>query len=117
MRRETLDRTPLSALLDDDPRNVRAPIGEFDEVRIGPRSNFHAFGYSDHRHPALSHIRHRVLGKYRLGIESMPDLRVAIEELPRVLGAVCKVEVPWPESEQPCGCTRCRPIKLFGHRP
>ena len=113
-QREKLDHTRLELLLDDHPKNLRAAISDFDEVQIRPRSNWHAYAYSDHRHQALLHVRHRLLGKYRLGIESLADLRIAITELPRVLGSVCNVEVPWPESEQPCGCTRCRPIKLFG---
>ena len=41
-RKEVLDTTPLDLLIGDHPKNLRAPINEFEEVRIGPRSESHA---------------------------------------------------------------------------
>ena len=99
-RKEVLDATPLEELVGDHPKNLRAPIDEFEEVRIGPRSEWHARNYSDHRHQALLYLRHRSLGKYRLGIASVEDVRVALEELPRVLGEVCRIEIEWSDRDK-----------------
>jgi hypothetical protein len=106
-RRELIDQAPLEQLTGDHPKNLRAPLKEFEEVRIHPRSDRHARLYSDHGHQALLSLRHRSLGSYRLGIAAMEDVRIAMRELPRVLGDVCQVEVPWPEHEQRCGCRFC----------
>jgi hypothetical protein len=106
-RKEVLDRTPLEELIGDHPKNLRAPIEGFDEVRICPRSDAHARGFSDHQHQALLRVRHRTLGKYRLGIASVHDVQVALTELPRILGNKCREEIKWPEEEQKCGCVFC----------
>jgi hypothetical protein len=107
-RRDVLDQTPLDQLVSDHPNNLRAPVEGFEEVRICPRSDGHARAYSDHQHQALLRLRHRTLGKYRLGIASLHDTQVALSELPRILGDRCHVEIPWPELEQECGCVFCR---------
>jgi hypothetical protein len=107
-RREVLDRTPLDQLIGDNPKNLRAPIEGFQEVRIYPRSDVHARMFSDHHHQALLRLRHRSLGKYRFGIASLEDTQVALTELPRLLGERCRVEIPWPEQEQECDCAFCR---------
>jgi hypothetical protein len=88
-RKGVLDATPLEQLIDDHPKNWRVPLNEFDEVRIRPRS----WLFTDHEHQAILQLRHRFLGKYRLGIASLADLQVARTELPRVFGAVCRVEI------------------------
>jgi hypothetical protein len=106
-RRMVLDRTPLEKLIDDHPKNMRAPVGGFTEVRIGKRSNRHARVYSDHGHQALLYLRHQALGKYLLGIASAADVHVAMTELPRVLGDVYKAEIEPPERDQKCGCPFC----------
>ena len=98
-RKEILDTTPLEQLRGDDPRNLRAPIDGFEEVRIGPRSGWHAANYSDHDHKALLTFRHKTFGKFQLGIASVEDVKIAIEELPRVLGEVCRIEIEWCEYE------------------
>src|SRR6266436_5336380 len=67
---------------------------------IGPRSERHARMYSDHGHQALLHLRHASLGKYRLGIASVEDVAIALRELPRVLGEVCRVEIEWSERDK-----------------
>jgi hypothetical protein len=86
---------------------MRAPLSGFTEVRIGKRSDRHARVYSDHRHQALLYVRHQELGKYLMGIATMEDVQVAMTELPRVLGPVCRVEIKWPERELECGCIYC----------
>ncbi len=98
-RKAVLDNTPLEELIGDDPKNLRAALEDFDEVRIGPRSGFHAGMYSDQAHQALLHLRHKSLGKYRLGIASVEDVRIAVRELPRVLGELCRVDVEWSEAK------------------
>jgi hypothetical protein len=107
-RQAVLDRTPLEDLIGNHPHNARAAVGEFSEVRIAPRSDGHARIYSDHGHQALLHLRHRTLGRYRLGITSVEDVRVALSELHRTFGAKCRVEIPWPEQALECGCRFCR---------
>jgi hypothetical protein len=107
-RRRILDESPLEVLVNDHPKNLRAPVSEFEEVRIGPRSDRHARAYGDHSHQALLYLRHRSLGKYRLGIASVEDVRIALEELPRVFGDICRVDIECPEREQKCGCAFCR---------
>lgn len=99
-RKEVLDTTPLEQLIGDHPKNLRAPLPEFEEVRIRPRSEWHARNYSDRGHQALLDFRHRSLGKYRLGIASREDVEIAIKELPRVLGDVCQVEIVWSEQDK-----------------
>lgn len=99
-RKEVLDAMPLDQLIADHPKNVRAALSEFEEVRIGPRSERHARMYSDHEHQALLYLRHRSLGKYRLGIASVEDVETALRELPRVLGQVCVVEIEWSEQDK-----------------
>jgi hypothetical protein len=99
-RKEVLDSTPLEQLIGDHPKNVRAALNEFSEARFAPRSERHARQYSDHRHQALLYLRHRSLGKYRLGIASVEDVQVALRELPRVLGPVCRIEIEWSDREQ-----------------
>lgn len=99
-RKEVLDTTPLEQLIGDHPKNLRAIISEFEEVRIRPRSEWHARNYSDHTHQALLDFRHRSLGKYRLGIASREDVEIAIRELPRVFGDVCRVEIVWSEQDK-----------------
>jgi hypothetical protein len=106
-RRDVLDSTPLEQLIDDNPKNIRAAVSGFTEVRIGKRSDRHARAYSDHGHQALLYLRHSSLGKYRLGIASAADVRIAMNELPRVLGGVYKAEIDPPESDQKCGCVFC----------
>lgn len=96
-RKAVLDNTPLDQLVDDHPKNLRATLDEIEEVRIAPRSDRHARMCSDHEHQALLYLRHRFLGKYRLGIASVEDVRVAVKELPAVLGDRCQVEVEWRE--------------------
>jgi hypothetical protein len=107
-RRRTLDHATLSRLLKDHPHNFRANTGGFMELRLGPRSDSHARGYSDHGHQALLHIRHRQLGKWRLGLASLEDTQIAYDELPRLLGSKCRVDIPQPRREQSCGCRICR---------
>ena len=107
-RREALDQTPLFHLIGDHPKNFRAAADEFEEVRIGPRSDGHARAYSDHGHQALLFLRHRTMGKYRLGISYLHDTQIAITELSRVFGEKCCIEIPWPEAEEKCGCGFCR---------
>jgi hypothetical protein len=107
-RREVLDSTPLEQLIGDNPKNLRAPIDGFTEVRIRKRSDRHARMTSDHRHQAILFLRHQSLGKYVLGIASAADVRVAMTELPRVLDDVYKAEIELPEQDQPCGCPFCR---------
>jgi hypothetical protein len=107
-RRAVLDRTPLEQLIGDHPKNMRAPADGFTEARIGKRSNRHARVYSDHAHQALLYLRHKTLGKYLLGIASAADARIAMKELPRVLGGVYAAEIEPPESDQKCGCVFCK---------
>jgi hypothetical protein len=107
LRQTVLDSTPLEQLFGDNPKNMRAPIGEFTEVRIAKRSDRHARVTSDHAHQALLYLRHQSLGKYLLGIPSAADVRVAMKELPRVLGNVYKAEIEPPEHDQKCGCPFC----------
>jgi len=107
-RGDELDRTPLAFLIPDHPANFRLDTGGFEEVRIGARSDHHARAYSDHDHQALLHVRHRRWGKLRLGLSSVEDVRVAMDELPRVLGKKCRVDIARPLREQPCGCRFCR---------
>jgi len=110
-RLEVLERTTLEELLDDHPLNLRAPLAGFEEVRIRARSDFHARAFSDHGHQALLHLRHRSLGKLRLGLAMVEDVKVAISELPRFLrarGVAVRIETTAPEVEQPCGCVFCR---------
>lgn len=107
-RGQQLDRTPLARLIADHPANVRLHIGGFQEVRIGARSDHHARAYSDHGHQALLHIRHRKLGKLRLGLSSVEDVHLAMDHLPRVLGTRVRVDTVRPMREQPCGCRFCR---------
>ena len=95
-RLAVLDATPLDQLIGDNPKNLRAPVDGFSEVRIGKRSERHARSYSDHGHQALLYLRHRDLGKYRLGICTVADVRVAMRELPRVVGSVYKAEIEPP---------------------
>ena len=99
-RRSVLDAAPLEQLIGDHKKNLRAPIDDFEEVRIGPRSERHARLYSDHGHQALLYLRHRSFGKYRLGIASVDDVRIALAELPRVFGEMCRVEIEWSEEEK-----------------
>jgi hypothetical protein len=106
-RIEVLDHTPLDQLISDHPDNIRGSIADFEEVRICPRSDSHARAYSDHGHQARLFLRHRTLGKYRLGIASLYDTQVALKELPRVFGNRCRVEIQWPEQEQQCKCRFC----------
>jgi hypothetical protein len=98
-RKAVLDGTPLDQLIGDDPKNLRASINKFEEVRIGPRSERHARSYSDHEHRALLFLRHRTLGKYRLGLQTDEDVRVAQRELPRVLGKVFQNEIEWSDQD------------------
>jgi hypothetical protein len=98
-RKAVLDSTPLEELIADSPKNLRAALEDFGEVRIGPRSGFHAGMYSDQAHQALLHLRHKALGKYRLGIASVEDVRIAVRELPRVLGERCRVDIEWSEAK------------------
>lgn len=107
-RAEVLDHTPLDQLIGDHKKNLRAPIDGFTEVRIRQRSDRHARLTSDHHHQAILIVRHRTLGKYALGIASVPDVRLAMEELPRVLGGVYSTEIEPPERYQPCGCVFCK---------
>jgi len=99
-RKETLDSTPLEDLVRDDKRNIRALIREFDEVKIGPRSPRHATMWGDQSHQAVLILRHRTLGKYRIGLASVEDVRVAVAELPRVFGSICDIGIEWSDREQ-----------------
>jgi hypothetical protein len=99
-RKEVLDGTALEELIGDNPKNLRAPIKGFEEVRIGPPSARHAQAYSDHGHQALLYLRHQALGKYRLGIQSVEDVQIALRELPNVLKDVCKIETEWSDREK-----------------
>jgi hypothetical protein len=107
-RLEKLDHTPLEQLINDHPNNFRAPISDFEQVRIRPRSDVHARAFSDHGHQARLFFRHRTLGKYRLGIASLQDTQIAFKELPRIFGDKCRVEIKRPEHEEQCGCRFCR---------
>lgn len=107
-RRRAMENASLSRLMKDHPHNFRANTGGFEEIRMGPRSDSHARGYGDHRHQALLHIRHRQFGKLRLGLVSLEDAQIAFDELPRLLGSKCRVEMPRPWREQSCGCRICR---------
>jgi hypothetical protein len=106
-RLAVLDSTPLERLIDDHPKNMRAPARGSTEVRIGKRSNRHARVYSDHAHQALLYLRHRELGRYLLGFASAADVRVAMRELPRVVGDVYAAEIEPPERDQKCECVFC----------
>lgn len=110
-RKEVLDRTPLDELIGDNPMNLRAPLDGFEEVVIRGRSDSHARAFSDHRHQAILQVRHQSLGKFRFGISTVGDVKVAMEELPRVFGLrgkIVRAEIGVPEREQPCGCVICR---------
>jgi hypothetical protein len=98
-RKAVLDSTPLDDLIGDNPKNLRVALEDIEEVRIGPRSQLHAGLYSDKDHQALLHLRHKSLGKYRLGIAAVEDIQVAIRELPRVLGERCRVGIEWSEQK------------------
>lgn len=108
LRAQVIESTPLDQLIGDHKKNLRAPIDGFTEVRIRPRSDRHARLTSDHGHQALLIVRHKALGKYVLGIASVADVRVAMEELPRVLGDVYSAEIEPPTQYQPCGCVFCQ---------
>jgi hypothetical protein len=110
-RIQILDQTPLDQLIGDHSNNIRAPVAGFEQVWIRPRSDSHARGFSDHGHQARLFLRHRALGRYRLGIASMQDTQVAIKELTRIFGDRCRVEIPWPEQEQKCTCVFCKRIR------
>ena len=110
-RQQVLDHTPLANLIGDHPLNLRAPLDGFEEIRICARSDCHARAFSDHGHQAILRVRHQTLGKYRLGLSTAEDVKIAMRELPRVLGArgrTVRVEIPAPERAQPCGCVICR---------
>jgi hypothetical protein len=110
-RRQVLDSTSLDDLIGDNPMNLRAPLDGFEEVRISARSDSHARAFSDHGHQAILHVRHQTLGKYRLGLSSVEDVKVAMQELPRIFGVrgrTVRVEIPIPERTQLCGCVICR---------
>jgi hypothetical protein len=100
VRQAVLDEAKLEDLVHDDARNLRALLDDFTEVRISPRSEWHAGQYSDPAHKALLTLRHRTLGKYRLGIASNQDVEVALRELPRVFGERCRVEIEWSEEKE-----------------
>ena len=108
LRGEVLDSTPLERLIGDNAKNMRAPIGEFTEVRIAKRSDRHARVTSDHGHQALLYLRHETLGKYLFAIATAADVRIAMKELPLVLGSVYKSEIEPPEHDQKCGCPYCK---------
>jgi hypothetical protein len=110
-RLEVLNRTSLDKLINDHPRNIRAYLADFEEVWIRPRSDKHAHTFSDHGHQARLILRHRTLGKYRLGIASLHDAQVAFKELPKIFGDRCSVDIPWPEQTQPCQCRFCRTMR------
>jgi len=102
-----LNRTPLEQLINDNPKNLRAPVSGFTEVRIGKRSDRHARTYSDHTHQALLYLRHRDLGKYRLGIATAKDVRTAMHVLPQATGPVYAAEIKPPMQDEQCGCVFC----------
>jgi hypothetical protein len=95
-----LENVSLEDLVLDDPRNLRALAGDFIEVRIGPRSEWHASQFADPKHQALLYLHHRTLGKYRLGIASNEDVEVALRELPRLFGELCQVEIEWSDAKE-----------------
>lgn len=107
-RLDKLRHAPLEELINDHPQNMRMTIADCEQVRIRPRSDAHARAFGDHAHQARLFIRHRTLGKYRLGISSVRDTQVACTELPAIFGDKCRVEIEWPEREQKCGCRFCR---------
>jgi hypothetical protein len=54
------------------------------------------------------------VGKYRLGLQTIAETRMAMQEVARRLGAqgvVVRLELAPPEREQPCGCVFCRRIR------
>ena len=107
-RIEVLDHTPLEQLISDHPNNIRVSNAEVELLRIRPRSDDHARAFSDHGHQARLFLRHRTLGRYRLGIASLQDTQIALKELPRIFGDRCRIEIQWPEQEQKCRCRFCR---------
>lgn len=113
-RLEKLDSTPFEAQIADHPLNLRLPVAGFTEARFCPRSDAHARLFSDHHHQARLFLRHRAVGKYRLGLQTVEETRLAMREVPRRLGAlgvVVRLELAPPEREQPCGCVFCRRIR------
>jgi hypothetical protein len=110
-RQQALEHTPLDDLIGDHPLNLRAPVDGFEEVRICTRSDSHSRAFSDHGHQAILRVRHQTLGKYRLGLSTVEDVKIAMQQLPRVFGArgrTVRVEIAAPERAQPCGCVFCR---------
>jgi hypothetical protein len=96
-RAEVLDGTHLDDLIGDDARNMRALVGDFEELRILPCSAWTRSHFGEHLASLL--VRHRALGKYRFALRDKNDVEVAMRELPRVLGAVCRIEIEWSEDK------------------
>ena len=114
-RLQVLDHTTIDQLIRDHRENIRTFIADFEKVRIRPRSDHHARAFSDHGHQERLFLRHRTLGKYRLGLASLHDTQVAFKELPRVFGDRCHVEIPRPEQELPCNCRFCCMRRRLSH--
>lgn len=107
-RREVLDSTPLTGLLNDHPYNLRLSCRGVTDVRILPRSDAHARGFSDHSHQAILRLRHETVGRFKFGISSVADVQTAMRELPRLFGDRYHCDIEIPQDTQPCGCRFCR---------
>src|SRR5262249_26475669 len=78
-RLRELDQKPLSESINDDPRNMRMLLSDIAAVRLCPRSENHALNFSDYEHQAILRLRHRTLGRFRLGISSVEDVQFVLK--------------------------------------
>lgn len=99
-RQEYLDGMSIDKLVSDHKHNFRAPIESLTEVSINPRSGWLAAMYHQPNHAGVVQFIHTEKGKMRLCLQTIDDMKMAIEVLPVALGQNVAVNVEWDEQKQ-----------------
>lgn len=90
----------LLAMIEENKKNFQEDVSDVVEASIDPKSIWHQIAYSSPNHVGLLRIRFRDRGKMKLEFLAIEDMRLAVEQLPGILGEALTVNVVWNEAKK-----------------
>jgi hypothetical protein len=95
-----LEGKTLDELMTDDKRSFRASASELLDVRIDPSSFWTGAIHSVNAHAGILRFGHPEKRRMTLCIDSVDDMKVAVENIRRTLGGHIAINVEWDERKK-----------------
>jgi hypothetical protein len=97
---QRLEGSSVDELLTSHKHNFRAGPSELSELTIDPRSYWVASFQNQPKHAGILRFTHPEKKRVTLCVDSVDDMKVAVENLPRAIGSHIVVNVQWDERKK-----------------